>query len=142
MAEDFAQMLNQLPGNGWMRAMAIVVTRATVDEVAAEWEVAEQHLQGYGIVHGGVHSGVIESLASIGAHLVAMARGQRVVGLENHTSFLRAVRSGRLRATARPLVRGRTSQVWDGVIEDENGKLVARGTVRLLCIAEDQPLGE
>jgi 1,4-dihydroxy-2-naphthoyl-CoA hydrolase len=140
MAEDFAAMMNGLPGNGWVKAMGIVITRATTDEVACEWEVAEQHHQGYGIVHGGVHCGVIESLASIGAHLTAMARGQRTVGLENHTSFIRAVRSGRLTGVARPVTRGRTSQVWSGEIHDADGKLVARGTVRLLCIPESQPL--
>jgi uncharacterized protein (TIGR00369 family) len=142
MADDLADQLNQMPGNGWMRAMGIVVTRATADEVVAEWDVAEQHLQGYGIVHGGVHAGAIESVTSIGAHLVAAARGQRVVGVENHTSFLRAVRSGRLRVTARPITRGRTSQVWEATVENANGEPVARGTVRLICIAADRPLGE
>jgi 1,4-dihydroxy-2-naphthoyl-CoA hydrolase len=138
MSDDFAQMINGLPGNHWVKAMDLVITHATADQVQCEWDIAEKHLQGYGIVHGGVHCGVIESLASIGAHLVAAPRGQRVVGLENHTSFIRAVRSGRLRGTARPVTRGRSSQVWEGVIEDSDGKVVARGTVRLLCLTEDQ----
>ncbi len=140
MSEDFSQMINNFPGNGWVKVMGIVVTRATADEVSCEWEVGEQHHQGYGIVHGGVHCGVIETLASIGAHVVAAARGQRVVGLENHTSFIRAVRAGKLRGFATPLTRGRTSQVWEGVIRDAEDKLVARGTVRLLCISDQQQL--
>jgi len=57
-----------------------VILSASPDEVTCEWEVSEKHHQPYGIVHGGVHSGVIESLASIGAALVAHPRGQRVVG--------------------------------------------------------------
>ncbi len=140
MAEDFADMINRFPGNGWVKAMGLTITRATVDEVCGEWDVDERHHQGYGIVHGGVHCGVIETLASIGAHLVAMGRGQRTVGLENHTSFIRAVRSGRLRGVARPVTRGRTSQVWEGEILDGEGRIVARGTVRLLCIPEQTPL--
>ena len=110
-------------------------------KVRAEFTVGPQHLQAYGIVHGGVHAGVIETLASIGAAIVAMPRGQRVVGLENNTSFVRAVRSGRLRATARPVTRGRTTQVWEAWIRDEADKLVAQGRVRLLCVAEGTPLG-
>ena len=140
MAQDFAEMINRLPGNGWVKAMGLVVTHASVEEVRAEWTVEERHLQGYGIVHGGVHSGVIETIASVGAHLVAMSRGQRAVGLENHTSFIRAVGSGRLFAVARPVTRGRTSQVWEAWIRDGEERLVARGTVRLLCIAADQAL--
>lgn len=122
----------------WLHAMGIVVTHATVDEVRCEWTVAEHHLQEYGIVHGGVHCGVVETIASIGAHLVATSRGQLAVGLENHTSFIRAVRAGaKLTGVARPITRGRSSQVWEGEIRDEGGQLVARGTVRLLCISGD-----
>jgi uncharacterized protein (TIGR00369 family) len=140
MAEDFAAMVNAMP-NGWVQAMGIVVTRATADEVACEWTVEQKHHQAYGIVHGGVHAGVIETLASIGAALVALPRGQRVVGLENNTSFIRAVREGKLHALARPVTRGRSSQVWEAWIRDGEERLVAQGRVRLLCIAEDAPLG-
>jgi 1,4-dihydroxy-2-naphthoyl-CoA hydrolase len=140
MSDDFAAMVNALPG-GWVKAMGIVVTRASAEEVECEWTVEEKHHQAYGIVHGGVHAGVIETLASIGAALVALPRGQRVVGLENNTSFVRAVRSGKLRALARPVTRGRTTQVWEAWIRDEAGKLVAQGRVRLLCVTEEQALG-
>jgi uncharacterized protein (TIGR00369 family) len=63
------------------------------------------------------------------------------VGLENTTSFIRAVRSGRLRAVARPVTRGRTTQVWEAWIRDEDERLVAQGRVRLLCYSEDRPIG-
>ena len=56
------------------------------------------------------------------------------MGLENHSSFLRAVRSGRLRARALPLQRGRRTQVWEAMITDEQGQLVATARVRLLCL--------
>ena len=69
-------MVNALP-SGWVKAMGIVITRASADEVECEWTVEEKHHQAYGIVHGGVHAGVIETLASIGAALVALPRGQR-----------------------------------------------------------------
>jgi 1,4-dihydroxy-2-naphthoyl-CoA hydrolase len=137
MIEDFVAYLNEMP-TGWVREMGITILEATPDEVSCEWEVTEKHHQGYGIVHGGVHCGVIETLASLGAAIVARPRGQRVVGLENTTSFIRAVRSGRLRATARPVTRGRTTQVWEAWIRDEEGTLVAQGRVRLLCLSEDR----
>jgi uncharacterized protein (TIGR00369 family) len=139
MPEDAAEAMNRLPG--WVREMGITILTASADEVTCEWEVSQKHHQGYGIVHGGVHCGVIETLASIGAALVARPRGQRVVGLENSTSFIRAVRSGKLRGSARPVTRGRTSQVWEAWIRDEQDQLVAQGRVRLLCLDESRPLG-
>jgi 1,4-dihydroxy-2-naphthoyl-CoA hydrolase len=137
MSQDFAELINQLP-NGWIKAMDLVITKATIEEVTCEWEIGEKHLQGYGLVHGGVYCGVIESLASIGAHLVATPRGQRVVGMENHTSFIHAVRAGKLFAVARPVTRGRSSQVWEAWIRDAEGRLVAQGNVRLLCLSEEK----
>ena len=140
MIEDLAQYVNRMP-SGWVKEMGITILKASPDEVTCEWEVSEKHHQGYGIVHGGVHCGVVETLASIGAALIAHPRGQRVVGLENSTSFIRAVRSGRLHAVARPVTRGRTTQVWEAWIRDEEEKLVAQGRVRLLCLSDERPIG-
>ena len=125
--EDFTEILNTAMKDGWMGAMGVKIVRATRDEVVAEVEVGPVHLQAYGIVHGGVHAGIIETIASIGAALDAMAEGRSVVGLENHTSFLRAVRGGKLRAVARPLARGRRSQVWEGSVHDDQGRPAASG---------------
>jgi uncharacterized protein (TIGR00369 family) len=130
---DFAETFNA-NRDGWCEANGLRLIRATADEVEAEWEIGPVHRQIYGIVHGGVHCGVIETIASFGAALSAMPRGQSVVGLENHTTFVRAVRSGTLRAKGRPLTRGRTTQVWEVTITDESDRLVATGRVRLLCL--------
>jgi 1,4-dihydroxy-2-naphthoyl-CoA hydrolase len=135
-----SKRLQEMP-EGWLQAMGITITRATQDEVRAELTVGQEHLQGYGIVHGGVHCGLIETLASIGAALFALPNGQSVVGLENNTSFVRAVRAGaKLHAVSTPITRGRRTQVWEARVLDEDERIVAIGRVRLLCIESDQPL--
>jgi uncharacterized protein (TIGR00369 family) len=140
VSQDFSARLNELP-EGWLQAMGITITLATADEVRAEMTVGTEHLQGYGIVHGGVHCGLIETLASIGAALFALPRGQSVVGLENNTSFIRAVRSGaKLHAISTPITRGRRTQVWEARVLDEQDQIVATGRVRLLCIEPDQAI--
>lgn len=130
---DHAEALNAHP-EGWLEAMGVRFVKATGDEVIAEWDVGRRHHQAYGIVHGGVHCGVIETVASVGAALHALSRGQSVVGLENHTTLLRAVREGRLRAVGTPITRGRRTQVWEGNVHDQEDRLVATGRVRLLCL--------
>jgi 1,4-dihydroxy-2-naphthoyl-CoA hydrolase len=121
--------LNNLAG--WSGAMNLVFTTASGDEVTCELDITEKHHQPFGIVHGGVYCGVIETICSIGATIHVRSHGQEAVGLENHTSFIRGTRSGKLRAVARPISRGRTNQVWEAWIHDEKDRLVARGTVRL-----------
>jgi 1,4-dihydroxy-2-naphthoyl-CoA hydrolase len=130
---DLAPDLNSSMA-GWAAAMDLKFVRAAADEVVVEWEVSARHLQPHGIVHGGVYAGVIETVTSVGASIHARSHGRSVVGLENHTSFLRAVREGRLRAIARPLTLGRRTHVWEASISDATGRVVATGRVRLLCL--------
>jgi uncharacterized protein (TIGR00369 family) len=125
---------------GWAKEMGIVVVTSGVEEVRVELEVGARHRQPFGLVHGGVYCGLIETACSLGASLVAHARQQVAVGLENSTSFLKATRSGLLRATAVPLTRGRATQVWQTTIRNGDDQLVAVGRVRFLC-TDRQPSG-
>jgi 1,4-dihydroxy-2-naphthoyl-CoA hydrolase len=123
-----------------LRALDMVIVKASASEVVVEWTVSGKHHQGMGIVHGGVHCSAIETVCSIGASISARERDPNLVavGLENHTSFIRAVRSGLLRATARPITRGRTTQVWEAEVRDDQNRIVATGRVRTLVIAPDK----
>ena len=123
--------LSRRAPEGWVRELGLVVEEASAGRVVGILEISSRHWQGYGIVHGGVYSSVVETLCSIGAHLYSSPEGRAVAGLENHTSFIRSIREGRLTAVAVPLSQGRRSQVWQCDISAEDGKLVATGRVRL-----------
>jgi len=127
------EMINARLG-GYDQSIGLRFVSATVEEFIAELRVADRHLQPYGLVHGGVLSGMIESVCSTAAAVNVLAKGESAVGLENNISFVRAARSGLLRCTARPVVRGRRSHVWEGQIHDGNGRLVASGRVRMLVL--------
>lgn len=115
-------------------ALGVRIVRSGPDEVVLEYDVDDRHRQPYGIVHGGMHCAVVESACSMGAAIAAASRGQSVVGIDNHTSFIHAVRAGRLTVTARPLTRGRRSQLWQADVHGDDGMLVASGRVRLLAL--------
>jgi uncharacterized protein (TIGR00369 family) len=134
--------LNERLG-GFDSAMGVRIVRASLDEVVLEYDVGPQHLQPYGIVHGGLHCAVVETACSTGAGINARKRGQAVVGIENHTSFVRAVRSGRIEVRATPITRGRRTHVWEAVARNEAGEIVSTGRVRLLCLdAAEQLAGK
>lgn len=130
MSDDLIELIKQAP-EGWVREMGLVVEEASADRVVGTLEISSRHWQGYGIVHGGVYSGIVETLCSVGAHIYSARDGRAVAGLENHTSFIRSIREGRLTAVATPLSQGRRSQVWQCDIHTQDGKLVASGRVRL-----------
>ncbi len=117
--------------------LGIVTEAASRDGVTASVVVRPNHRQPQGIVHGGVYTAIVETLASIGAAADALESGKNVVGLENHTSFVRAVREGTLHAEAKPITRGRRSQVWEVTIRNDESAIVATGRVRLLVLDPD-----
>jgi 1,4-dihydroxy-2-naphthoyl-CoA hydrolase len=111
-------------------SLGLEFTEAGGDLVVAAWNVEPRMHQPHGILHGGVHCSVVESLASIGAALWFGDKG-KVVGVSNTTDFFRAVRDGRLTSVARPLHQGRSQQVWVVETSDDADRIVARGQVRL-----------
>lgn len=131
-----AALLNTRRG-GFNEAIGLQFVSATLEEVVAKIELGPQHAQPYGIVHGGLYATMIETLCSTGAALQVFESGHGVVGLENHTSFLRASRGGVVTGTARPLKVGRRTQVWAADIADEGGRVLATGQVRLLVLEPD-----
>ncbi|WP_249424001.1 PaaI family thioesterase [Nocardioides coralli] len=115
-------------------AMAMEFARIDGDGIDASWSVTPETHQPYGLLHGGVHSLVNEGLCSMAAALWFGDRGQ-VVGVNNNTDFYRGVSAGRLTSTVRPVHRGRSQQVWAVETTDDEGRLVARGQVRLQNLA-------
>lgn len=130
-ADELALIMNA----GLNRTLSLELDEASGDRVVTGWTVDERHLQPYGIVHGGVYCSAVESSASIGAALWYGERG-RVVGVSNQTDFLRSARDGRMTATATPIHRGRSQQLWLVEIHDADVRLVARGQVRLQNLAD------
>lgn len=115
---------------GFLAYLGLQIGAATKDRVEATWTVTPQLHQPNGIVHGGVHCAVVETLASVGGAIWFEDRG-RVVGVSNSTEFYRAVTDGELTSVATPVHRGRSTQVWDVATTDADSRLIARGTVRL-----------
>ncbi|PTR27447.1 uncharacterized protein (TIGR00369 family) [Rhodococcus sp. OK519] len=132
--------VNAFLNKGFGEALGLEFTELTPDRVRAQWKVTPALYQPWGIMHGGVHCAVIESVASIAASLWLGDRGH-VVGVNNNTDFLRASREGVLHAEATPIHRGRTQQLWVVTITDDQDRLAARGQVRLQNITETSALG-
>ncbi len=114
----------------FVRHLGVEFTEVSGDRVVATWTAKPELHQPYGIVHGGVHCSVVETLASVGAAMWIGDEG-KVVGVNNNTDFFRAVREGTLTSTATPLHRGRSQQLWLVETVDEEGRIAARGQVRL-----------
>lgn len=127
------------PSSNFDELIGLRFLEVTRDGVTAQIEVRPQLHQPYGILHGGVLATVVETLGSMSG---ATWYEGPVVGVSNHTNFLRAVREGTLTARSRPVHRGKTQQLWDVDITDEQDRLVARGQLRVTNMTRTDHLGQ
>ena len=112
-------------------------TELGIDGVKAHLEVKPHLHQPMGIVHGGVWCAMVESMASVSAHLwLSVNGGGNVVGVNNSTDFLRAISEGTAYGVSEPIHRGRLQQLWLVTIRDGDERLIARGQVRLQNLPE------
>ncbi len=102
--------------------------------IRARAPVDARTLQPAGILHGGVSVLLAETLGSCGAAFAAPA-GQRVVGLDINANHLRSTTRGWVTGTARPVHVGRSTQVWQIDLVDDDGRptCVSRLTMAVLA---------
>jgi uncharacterized protein (TIGR00369 family) len=133
MADMTPEVMTELSKNTFTDLIGLQFTEVTPDLVRGELIAGSQLLQLAGIVNGGVYCSIVETLASVGGGVWYAAQDHKgtVVGVNNNTDFLRAVREGKVFGEATPLHRGRLQQLWQVVLTDDAGRTVARGQVRL-----------
>lgn len=118
-------------GPGFTSTLGLTLLEVGPTVARARAQIGPEHHQDAGILHGGWHAAVVETVGSIAAHAKADEHGQTVVGVSNYTEFFRPVVDGALDIVAEPVHQGRTQQVWEVRITRDDGALVARGQLRL-----------
>ncbi|MDQ3243915.1 MAG: hotdog fold thioesterase [Gemmatimonadota bacterium] len=129
--EDF----NATVDRGLAKLLGIKLTELTPERVVATMPVDERTRQPYGLLHGGASAALAETVASIGALMNVDRDSEAAVGIELNANHLRAKTDGTVTATATPLHRGRTTQVWEIRIEDETAQLVCVSRCTLAVVS-------
>ena len=104
--------------------LGIEITELTPGRVVATMPVDDRTRQPFGILHGGASVALAETVASIGGTLNVDLDFFNVVGVEINANHIKAKRDGVVTGTATPIHVGRSTQVWQVVIVDEQGKTV------------------
>jgi len=112
-------VLEALPTRGLADLLGIEIVQLSPARVVATMSVDERTRQPFGILHGGASVALAETVASLGACMNIDLERQTAVGLEINANHIRAKRDGRVRATGTPFHVGRSTQVWDIRIVDE-----------------------
>jgi 1,4-dihydroxy-2-naphthoyl-CoA hydrolase len=129
------EILTAIHHNTAVERLGIEFLEVGDDFIRARVPVDTRTRQPYGILHGGVSVVLAETLGSCGAAYAAPA-GHRSVGLDINANHLRAVSSGWVTGTTRPVHIGRSTQVWQIDLADEQGRPICVSRITMAVLAQ------
>lgn len=110
--------------------MAMVLEHIEIDKADVVFNLADCHLQPYGIVHGGVVATVLDT-ATFWAAFLRLPEEAGLVNVDLKLNYLEPVVDGRLIAKGSCIRPGRSISYSEASVFDENDNLIAHGTSTL-----------
>ncbi|MGH7638504.1 MAG: hotdog fold thioesterase [Gemmatimonadaceae bacterium] len=120
--------------------LGIELVELTKERVVATMPVDERTRQPFGILHGGASVALAETVASLAGTMNVDLERSYVVGVEINANHIRAKKEGVVTGTATPIHVGRSTQVWEVRIVDEEQRVicVSRCTLAVVPRERDQ----
>ena len=114
--------------------MAMKLTDMDFDMATVELELDNNHLQPFGIVHGGVIATLIDT-ATFWSVFMRIPENAGLVNIDLKLNYLKSVVSGQLRAEGRRIRDGRSISYSEAKVFDGSGDLIAHGTSTLMVLS-------
>ena len=104
------------------------------DEYVVELAIEPRHINIGGIVHGGVYCSLLDTAMARSYIKSVSETGLPAVTLEMKVNFVGAASAGTLRARGRIVAKTRRTVLVEGRVEDESGRLLARGSATMMIV--------
>jgi 1,4-dihydroxy-2-naphthoyl-CoA hydrolase len=141
MPRDNRATLEKLRANATRHladTLGIELRELTPERVVATMPVDERTRQPFGILHGGASVALAETVASLGGTMTVDLEAFAVVGVEINANHIRAKRDGVVTGTGTPIHLGRSTQVWEIRIVDEDQRPICVSRCTLAVVPRDR----
>ena len=122
---DKLALLNKSSQNYLIETLGISFTELGDDYLVAKMPVNERVYQPDGVLHGGATFALAETVGSVASYLFAKTDDQIVRGIEMSGNHLHSVSSGYVHARAESIHKGRTTQIWQIRVTDDEDQLIS-----------------
>lgn len=123
--EDKLKEINAISKNTLLETLKISIIDFGDDFVVAKMPVNSKVYQPDGVLHGGATAALAESVGSFASHLFSNLEEVFVRGIEITANHIKSVKEGHVYAKATFLHRGRTTQLLDIRITDDDDNLIS-----------------
>jgi uncharacterized protein (TIGR00369 family) len=119
------EQLNEAGSLGFPGFVGVEVEEAADGRVSARLPLRDEHLAPNGYLHAGVVITLADTACGYGCILSLPEGGTGFTTIELKTNFLRTARTGTISCEAIRIHGGRTTQLWDATVSDEDGRAMA-----------------
>lgn len=123
--EEILKLTNAICKNTLMETLEIEYTDVGEDYLTARMPVSPKVYQPDRVLHGGATAALAESVGSAAVFVLNKNPKAIVRGIEISANHLKSVQSGYVHATARPINLGKTIQLWEVKVEDDDQQLIS-----------------
>lgn len=123
--KEILKLTNAICKNTLMETLGIEYTDVGEDYLTARMPVSPKVYQPDGVLHGGATAALAESVGSAAVFILNKNPKAIVRGIEISANHLKSVQSGYVHATARPINLGKTIQLWEVKVEDDDQQLIS-----------------
>jgi uncharacterized protein (TIGR00369 family) len=124
--------------NTLMETLEIEFTEVGDDFLVARMPVTPRVHQPDGVLHGGASVALAESVGSAGAYFFLDSEEIVIRGIEIAANHVKSVRDGYVYAHASIIHKGRTTQLWQIKITNEEGALVSQIKLTTLTLPKNK----
>lgn len=123
--EKILAMINQRCKNTLMETLQIEYIEVGDEYLVAKMPVTPRVHQPDGILHGGATVALAESVGSAASLVFLDTQDFIIRGIEISANHLKSVTQGEVYATTRLLHKGRTTQLWEIKITDQQQNIIS-----------------
>ena len=123
--ENLLKKINSVNKNSLEETLEIEFIDIGEDFIIAKMPVTSKVLQPDGVLHGGATAALAESVGSAAAYFSIDKDKQIVRGMVISCNHLKGVTDGYVYGKATPIHKGRTTQLWEIKVTDDNDNLIS-----------------
>lgn len=123
--EKILAQANLVSKNTLMETLGINIIDVGNDFLVAKMPVNTKVHQPDGVLHGGATAALAESVGSFAAHIFLNKGDYYIRGIEISANHLKSVKAGNVYAKATFIHKGRTTQLFDIRITDDDDNLIS-----------------
>lgn len=131
---EVLKRLNASSQNTLMQTLEIEYIDIGEDFLTASMPVSPRVHQPDGVLHGGATVALAETVGSAASHVLLGSKETVIRGIEISANHLKSVTSGIVHAKAILTHKGKTLQLWDIEVRDEENRLISKCKLSTICL--------